>query len=49
MTEKTKFGLDYITRKKTQEDYLKRLREFFKKFNENRKERKDFLHYLQIF
>ena len=38
MTEKTK--LDYITRKKTQEDYLKRLREFFKKFNEDRKEKK---------
>ena len=41
MTEKTdEFKLDYITRKKTQEDYLKRLREFFKKFNENRKEKK---------
>jgi ABC-type phosphate/phosphonate transport system substrate-binding protein len=38
MTEKTK--LDYITRKKTQEDYLKKLREFFKKFNEDRKEKK---------
>ena len=38
MTEKTK--LDYITRKKTQEDYLKKLREFFKKYRDNKRENK---------
>ena len=45
--EQTKFELDKKdflktggVKPKTQEEYLKRLREFFKKFNENKKENK---------